>query len=78
MNKLIYLGFIHEVKYPTSIANIVPVMKKNGQFRVCVDFQYLTDACPKDDFLLPITEHMINTTTSHEALSFMDCTAGYN
>ncbi|RVW60032.1 hypothetical protein CK203_089491 [Vitis vinifera] len=39
-----------EVKYPTWIANIVPVKKKNGQIRVCVDFRDLNNACPKDDF----------------------------
>jgi len=31
VNKLIDAGFIREVKYPTWIANIVPVRKKNGQ-----------------------------------------------
>jgi len=30
VNELIEIGFIHEVKYPTWIANIVPVRKKNG------------------------------------------------
>ncbi|XP_057250646.1 transposon Tf2-1 polyprotein [Beta vulgaris subsp. vulgaris] len=78
VNKLIDAGFIREVKYPTWIANIVPVRKKNGQLRVCVDFRDLNDACPKDDFPLPVTEIMIDATTGHEALSFMDCTAGYN
>ncbi|XP_074266516.1 uncharacterized protein LOC141589791 [Silene latifolia] len=78
VNKLIEAGFIREVRYPTWIANIVPVRKKNGQLRVCVDFRDLNDACPKDDFPLPVTELMIDATTGHEALSFMDCTTGYN
>ncbi|XP_074293723.1 uncharacterized protein LOC141620863 [Silene latifolia] len=76
VNKLIEVGFIREVKYSTWIANIVPVRKKNGQLRICVDFRDLNDACPKDDFPLPVTELMIHATTGHEALSFMDCTAG--
>ncbi|XP_074284154.1 uncharacterized protein LOC141608708 [Silene latifolia] len=75
VNKLIEAGFIREVKYSTWIANIVPVRKKNGQLRICVDFRDLNDACPKDDFPLPVTELMIDATTGHEALSFMDCTA---
>ncbi|XP_074297443.1 uncharacterized protein LOC141628169 [Silene latifolia] len=78
VNKLIEAGFIREVKYSTWIANIVPVRKKNGQLRICVDFRDLNDACPKDYFPLPVTELMIDATTGHEALSFMDCTAGYN
>ena len=43
VNKLIEAGFIREVKYPTWIANIVPV-KIKGQFRICVDFHDLNNA----------------------------------
>ncbi|XP_074296887.1 uncharacterized protein LOC141627548 [Silene latifolia] len=78
VNKLIEAGFIRKVRYPTWIPNIVSVRKKNGQLRVCVDFRDLNDACPKDDFPLLVTKLMIDVTTGHEALSFMDCTAGYN
>ena len=42
-------GFIREVQYLEWIANIVPVKKKNGQIRMCVDFCDLNSACPKDD-----------------------------
>jgi len=38
-----------------------------------VDFRDLNEACPKDDFPLPSKELMIDSTTRHEALSFMDC-----
>ncbi|XP_012849590.1 PREDICTED: uncharacterized protein LOC105969382 [Erythranthe guttata] len=78
VNKLIEVGFIREVKYPTWISSIVPVRKKNGQIRVCVDFRDLNEACPKDDFPMPIAELMIDATTGHEALSFMDGSSGYN
>nr|XP_009788410.1 PREDICTED: uncharacterized protein LOC104236226 [Nicotiana sylvestris] len=78
VNKLIEAGFIREVKYPSWISNIVPVKKKNGQIRVCVDFRDLNTACPKDDFPLPIIELMIDATTGHEAISFMDGSSGYN
>jgi len=43
-----------------------------------VDFRDLNDAYPKDDFSLPVTELMIDSTIGHEALSFIDCTVGYN
>nr|GME13983.1 uncharacterized protein LOC109192688 [Ipomoea batatas] len=78
VNKLIEAGFIREVKYPTWISSIVPVRKKNGQIRVCVDFWDLNVACPKDDFPLPITELMIDAVTEHEIMSFMDGSSGYN
>ncbi|KAA0054804.1 uncharacterized protein E6C27_scaffold437G00900 [Cucumis melo var. makuwa] len=52
--------------------------KKNEQLQVCVDFHDLNNTCPKDDFPLPITEIMVDATTGHEALSFMDGSSGYN
>ncbi|KAG9458423.1 hypothetical protein H6P81_002931 [Aristolochia fimbriata] len=78
VDKFLKANFIREVKYPSWIANIVPVKKKNGQIRVCVDFKDLNKACQKDDFPLPITELMVDATTGHEVLSFMDGSSGYN
>ncbi|XP_070046401.1 uncharacterized protein [Nicotiana tomentosiformis] len=78
VNKLIEAGFIREVKYPTWVSSIIPVRKKNGQIRVCVDFRDLNNACPKDKFPLPILELMIDATTGYEAMSFMDSSSGYN
>ena len=78
IDKLINAGFIREVYYPKWLANIVPVKKKNGQVRICVDFRDLNEACPKDEFPLPITELLIDATTGFGALSFMDGFSGYN
>nr|XP_027075937.1 uncharacterized protein LOC113699791 [Coffea arabica] len=38
----------------------------------------LNNACPKDDFPLPIIELLIDATAGHEILSFMDGSSGYN
>ncbi|XP_070015488.1 uncharacterized protein [Nicotiana sylvestris] len=78
VNKLIESSFICEVKYPTWVSSIVPIRKKNGQIRVCVDFRDLNYACPKDEFPLPIPELMIDATTGYKAMSFMDGSLGYN
>ncbi|KAG9447195.1 hypothetical protein H6P81_013323 [Aristolochia fimbriata] len=78
VDKLIAVNFIREVKYPSWIANIVPVKKKSGQIRVCVNFRNLNKACPKDDIPLLITELMVDATTGHEVLSFMDGSSVYN
>ena len=72
VNKLIEASFIQKVKYLIWISSIVPIKKKNGQIRICVAFRDFNNACPKDDFSLPITELMIDATTGHEALSFME------
>ena len=52
--------------------------KKNGQIWVCVDFWDSNNVCPKDDFPLPLTELMVDATTGHEVLFFMDGSSGYN
>ena len=46
--------------------------EKNGQIRACVDFRDLNNACPKNEFTLPIPELMIDATTRYEAMPFMD------
>jgi Reverse transcriptase (RNA-dependent DNA polymerase) len=76
--KLIDAGFIREEETPEWVASIVPVKKKNGQICICVDFRDLNKACPKDDFPLPVTEIIIDHTSSYEVFSFMDGYAGYN
>jgi hypothetical protein len=38
----------------------------------------LNKACPKEDFPLPNTELMADSTIGHEAFSFMDGSSGYN
>ena len=70
--KLIEVGFIREEKYADWIANIVPVKKKNGQIRICIDFRDLNKACPKDDFPLPIPELLVDNTSNYDMFSFMD------
>ena len=50
VRSLLDAGFIHEVQYPKWLANIVVVKKKNGKWRVCIDFKDLNKSCPKDPF----------------------------
>ena len=51
--KLKKAGAIKEVFYPEWLANTVVLRKKNGKWRVCVDFTELNKACPKDPFPMP-------------------------
>ena len=51
IQKQLSVGFISVVQYPEWLANVVPVSKKDGKVRVCVDFRTLNKASPKDDFL---------------------------
>ena len=45
---------------------------------MCVDFTDLNKACPKDSFPLPRIDQLVDATSGHEILSFMDAFSGYN
>nr|XP_016502432.1 PREDICTED: RNA-directed DNA polymerase homolog [Nicotiana tabacum] len=78
VDKLLANGSIRESKYPQWVANVVMVKKKNGKWRMCVDFTDLNKACPKDSFPLPYIDQLIDATAGHELLSFLDAFSGYN
>jgi len=78
VDKLIRANFTREVQYPIWLANIIPVQKKNGQLQICVDFKDLNNACPKDEFPLPITELLVGAPIGFGALYFMDGFSGHN
>ena len=68
---------IREVKFPRWLANVVVVQKKNGKWRVCVDYTDLNKVCPKDPFPLPRIDSMVDATAGHEMLTFMDASSGF-
>jgi ribonuclease HI len=78
VEKLLQAGFVREVDYPEWLANVVLVKKANGKWRMCVDFTDLNKACPKDSFPLPRIDLLVDSTSGHELLSFMDAFSGYN
>jgi ribonuclease HI len=78
VQKLLSAGFIKPIQHPRWLSNIVPVKKKNGQIRCCVDFRDLNKACPKDEFPLPNMDLLIDSTAGHAMFSFMDGFSGYN
>ena len=78
VRKLLEAGFIREVYYPDWLANVVMVKKSNGKWRMCVNFTDLNRACPKESYPLPRIDTLVDLTTRHELLSFMDALSGYN
>ncbi|XP_050233029.1 uncharacterized protein LOC126681530 [Mercurialis annua] len=61
--------FIREAQYTEWLSNIVPVMKKNGKLRVCVDFRNLNLATPKDEYPMPVADMLIDRAAGHTILS---------
>jgi hypothetical protein len=61
LRKLLEAGFIKEVFHPTWLANPV-LVKKNGKWKMCVDYIGLNKACPKVPFSLPRIDQIIDST----------------
>jgi len=75
---LLEARFIREIQYATWLENIVMVKKVNGKWRMCIDYNDLHRACPKDLFLLPNIDKLVDYSASYKYLSFMDAYFSYN
>ena len=78
IDNLLHNEFIRTVKYPKWLANVVVVPNKGKKWRVCIDYMNLNDACPKDNFPLPRIDQIVDASTRHGMLSFLDAFSGYH
>ena len=65
-------------QYPTWLENVVPVAKKDGKIRICIDYRHLNKASPKHNFLLLNILILIDNYSNHDMQSFVDRYAGYH
>ena len=77
VDKLLTAGFIIEIQYIKCLSNVVVIPKKNGKWRVCLDYSNLNDACLKDTFP-PRLDQIVDAMAGHQLLSFLDLYFGYN
>ncbi|KAI5417810.1 hypothetical protein KIW84_042434 [Lathyrus oleraceus] len=78
VQKHIDVDFLFTAEYPQWVANIVPVRKKDGKVRMCVNYRDLNKASLKDDFPLPHIDMLVDNTAKFKVFSFMDGFFGYN
>jgi hypothetical protein len=78
VEKLLQADFIREVHYSEWLANVVLVKKSSGKWRMYVDFTDVNKSCPKDSFSLPRIDMLVDSTSRHDLLIFMDAFSGYN
>lgn len=57
---------------------MVVVPKKGGKWQVNVDYTNLNNTCPKDNFHLPRTDQIVDSTAGHGMLSFSDAFSRYH
>eukprot|EP00253_Pinus_taeda_P034642 PITA_34642 len=78
LNKLLKARIIFPVRHSKWVSNMVPVRKKSGDIRICINFRNLNKACLKDNFPLPPMEQILQAVAGSELMSFLDGFSGYN
>jgi hypothetical protein len=78
LNKLLVAKIIFPVRHTQWISNLVPVRKKNGDIRLCIDFRNLNKASEKDNYPVPPMEKILQCVSGSEMLSLLDGFSGYN
>jgi hypothetical protein len=78
IKKMLDAKIIIPLRYSEWIANLVPVRKKNGEIRLCVDFRNLNKCSKKDNYPLPKMEHILQKVSGASVMSFIDGFSGYN
>ena len=69
---------IEPCQYPDWLSNVVVSKKKNGKWKVCINFTNLNKACPKDSFPLSKIDQLVDATAGFERMSFLDAYSEYN
>ena len=69
---------IKELFFPERLVNTLVVKKKNGKWRVCVDFIDLNRTRPKDPFPMLKIDQLVDATYRHPRMSFLDAFQGYH
>ena len=78
IKKLWEAKIILPLRFSNWVANIVPVRKKKGEIRICVDFRNLNRCSLKDNYPLPKMDHILQRVVGSKRLSMIDGFSGYN
>ncbi|KAM1243365.1 hypothetical protein ACFX2G_035631 [Malus domestica] len=79
IDKLLEAEFIEEVAHSAWFASIVLVIKKkNGKWKICVDYIDLNKACPNDPYLVPRIDLLVDSTSGNQLHNFLDTYSRYN
>ncbi|MCO5592348.1 hypothetical protein L7F22_046349 [Adiantum nelumboides] len=77
VRKLLSAGFIYPVDNFEWVSPMVVTPKKNGKWRVCVDYRPLNEATKRDHSPLPFQDEILNEVVGHENYTVCDDYSGY-
>jgi hypothetical protein len=66
------------LRYSDRVENLVPVRKKSGEIRLCVDFRNLNKSSLKDNYPLPKMDHILEKVVGENRMSMIDGFSGCN
>ncbi len=75
---MLVVDFIKPVKEAIWLSPIVILLKKNGKFRICVEFKKLNATTKKDPYPLHCIDEVINIVNGHEVYTFLDGFSRYH
>jgi hypothetical protein len=78
LKRMLDENIIVPLRYSNWVANLVPVRKKNGEIRLCVDFRNLNNCSLKDNYPLPKMDHILQRVVGAQKISLLDGYFGYN
>ena len=72
------VGFTYEIEHTKWVSLIIMVSKKNGKHFVCINLKKVNTTTIRDNYCLPIIEHLLERVARKEAYNFLDAFSGYN
>ena len=78
IQKLLEKGFIYPISDSEWVSPLVIVPKKNGKWRVCVDYREMNKATQKDHFPLSFIDQVLDNLSGKKFFSFLDGFSRYN
>ena len=78
LQKLLNARFIYPISNSEWVFPLVLVPKKNGKWRICVDYRELNKAKKKDHFPLSFIDQVLDGLAWKKFFYFLDGFSGYN
>jgi hypothetical protein len=78
VKKILEAKIIVPLRYSDWVENLVPVRKKSGEIRLCVDFKNLNKSSLKDNYPLPKMDHVLERVVGVNRMSMIDSFSRYN
>jgi len=78
VKKLFDAKIIVSLRFSKWVENLVPVRKKNGEIKLCLDFRNLNKVSLKDNHPLSKKDHILQKVIGSNKMSMLDGFSGYN